>query len=753
MVFLLMTVDKSAYSFLILLIISVFYLFHRIKDSLLKEKMLLLFLISRLILLLYDLACIHLADYLRAFLNCDYVSFIVHLSVSLFTVLSLFVYFYYLTKHWNKFRLILDISYYLFVVGYLLNAFVFSSVVQDYQHLLLTFSIFFISLNDAFLAVMIFIVVCNDRRVKSSFLSFMFISAYISTLIADVIFILDYYYQFSGQLELFGDIFLGMSLVGMVYAVDVLKEANIKRLLIEKTAKKSLGSRAIWYVLLMPIALILLDMKDFVQTSIFLIITLSYFSINRVHRQMMIRDQLLASENRVTKKAVEIVEAKAEALLTANDELYQEVHKDHLTGLKNRLFFFDYVAELMKRPDSSFSILYIDLDHFKEVNDLHGHQVGDEVLTEVSKRILYCGTTELVVSRIGGDEFVVVYPHTDRERLLDVSRCIGEQIAQPLSVRGLNFNIGSSIGIARYPLDAINVDELLNRADVAMYHAKRADCTEKISVYTRQMLEVLEEKNRIELLLSSLDVKRDLRLSFKPLYSAREGVLYACDASFYWDCAATLTCDVEQSEVFALADVELLRELMMWLIQSVVDQSVKWREIGLTDVKFIVDLPLCLLMEDEFFINLNTHIKRGNFDTNRLLLRISGRSANAIVTYKSTALNAIRKCGFDLVLDDFGGGHLSIREVKDFNVKVINICQPLIDAIDDDAIRKLVKSIILMAHSLNMSVIAKGVTNVTQLEVLRALSCDYLEVDVGEQWLTAEMFEEQCLYASTRGVL
>lgn len=754
MVFLMMTVDESEYSFLVLSIVAILYLFYQIKGNILKEKMLVLFLLSRLVHFIYDFVCRFSGVYLREKVVCNYVSFAVYLVVSSFVMLSLMVYFYYLTKNWNRFRLLLDTSYYLFVVGYMLNITVFSSAALNNQQYIFQFIIFFIAINDALIALMLSFIVFNAERIKYTFLNFMFIGAYFSLLVVDVIFMVDYYYQLSGQLELFGDMLAGMSFVCMVYASDDLKDEKIRKVDNSPKSANAVGIRAVWYVFLIPILLVLFYKQAFIQMAIFLIITLSYFSINRIHRQMTIREQLLVRENRAKKEAAKSVTEKEEALLTANDVLYQASHKDHLTGLNNRLFFFDYASALINEPDAAFSILYIDLDHFKEVNDLHGHRVGDEVLIEVTKRFTACDLTDFVIARIGGDEFVVTYPYTDSERLLAAARCISESIAQPLNVDGLNFVIGSSIGIARYPQDASNVDELVNRADIAMYHAKRGNSAEKICIYSRSLFEVLEEKNRVELLMDSLRVERDLQLVFKPLYSARQATLYACDVSFCWDCAATLTCDMKQSEILALADMELLHKLMLWLIKGITKQSKEWQKRGLGEVKFIVDLPLRLLMEDAFMKHLIDFTSSNGFDANCLVFKISGRSASALASYNCDVLNALKQCGCAVVLDDFGRGYLSLKEVNDFSVKLIQINQPLVDSVGaDDTVRRLVKSIILMAHSLNIAVIAKGVTTMKQLEALRALSCDYLEVDLANEWLTAEMFERQCLFAPSRGVL
>ncbi len=752
MILMMMTIDKIEISYLLLSIVGIVYLSYCVKGRFIKEKMIALFLAGRVILFVHDIIYKFSGSEIHAFVAREDVSFGIYAFVSLCSLASLSVYFYHLTKKWNRFRLLLDITYFLFVVAYLFNAVVFKELIIGSYQLITSISIYVIFISDALMAMMLLIIVFSDISIRQSFFKQMFAFGYASLLMADVTFFIDYYYNLSDKLTSIGNIFLGITILGLVYAVDVLKDDKLKALSSAQNLQMAAERYTIWYVLIVPIVLNLLNLKNFLQISIFLIITLSYFSINSIHRQISMSYQLSDEENQLKRKVAEFLEAKNRDLQVANAVLIEESNTDHLTGLKNRTFFFDYVRELMSGADVHFSILYVDLDHFKEINDLHGHHVGDEVLIEVARRFRGRELTDLVVSRIGGDEFAVVYPEANRDQLISASNRILRSLSQSIYVKGLSFKVGASIGIACYPTDATSLEQLLNYADVAMYHAKRSD-REKVCVYSESLLENIEEKNRIKLFLHNLDVDRDFQLCFKPILRSREMTPYACKVSFSWDCASSLTCELAEFDIIAMADVELLGRMMMWLIKNTIEQLNDWQRAGGLRVKAMIDLPIRLLMQDVFMSSLRDYISQSGVDSTRLLFRMSEHSANVLFGYANDSVAIIKSLGCGIVLDDFGTGYVSLAKVGEYDVKMIVVEQSLIDAmVDDEKTCRLVKSIILMAHGLNVKVMAKGITSMDQLETLRKFSCDCVQVDISNEALTTEQFEGQFLYMSKRGV-
>ena len=430
--------------------------------------------------------------------------------------------------------------------------------------------------------------------------------------------------------------------------------------------------------------------------------------------------------------------------------LQRQASYDTLTGLPNRHLFNDRIAQLLAhalRQQSVFSLLFIDLDHFKEVNDTLGHQVGDTLLRTVSERLQQGVRNEDTVARMGGDEFVVLLPGTDREGSKSLAHSLLNRLREPVMLVGAGaYRPMASMGSAVYPQDGQTPDALLRSADIAMYRAKLSGRNRMLS-YTPDMGTSTDLAFTIQTELARGLAEQQFRVYFQPKCNLLTGELVGAEALVRWERPGHgLT--LPGLFIGVAEKCGLLLELDHWVMQEALRQLGVWHQAGLwaAPMRLAINQNVADLQKPDLLAQINTLLQRNQVDARLLELEMTEDALLEHTPEQLARLQALRDLGVSVAIDDFGTGYSSLSYLRLLPVSVIKIDQSFVASmLTDDNHAVLVRTIIDMAHDLGHSLVAEGVETPLQRERLGQLGAE-----VGQGYLfgypvSAEAFEARWL--------
>jgi diguanylate cyclase (GGDEF)-like protein len=407
-------------------------------------------------------------------------------------------------------------------------------------------------------------------------------------------------------------------------------------------------------------------------------------------------------------------------------EILRLAYQDGLTGLPNRVKFHDCLDSSIKvarRTNCPFSILMMDLDRFKYVNDTLGHQVGDQVLLEVGRRLRSILRESDTVARLGGDEFAVLLQNADSERVKTVVRKILRALEKPIVHEGNVLDVGTSIGIANFPEHGDDAGVLMRRADMAMYAAKRARSGQAVfdpsyDEYRQEHLSLLSELRR---------AIRDgqLVLYYQPKVDLRRRCVTGVEALLRW--AHPTRGMVPPGEFVPFAEqTGFIKELTGWALGRALDDSRSWTAEGVC-VRISINISARDLGR-EFPEALGQRLRALDVPPGSICLEITESALMENPDHAQEILSQLHELGVALSIDDYGTGYASLAYLKNFPVDEIKIDRVFIKTMavsrSDSAI---VRSTIDLAHELGLVVVAEGVEERSDLDLLAAMDCDFVQ--------------------------
>lgn len=409
---------------------------------------------------------------------------------------------------------------------------------------------------------------------------------------------------------------------------------------------------------------------------------------------------------------------------SARDErLYRQAHFDALTGLPNRLLFRDRLAQELASAvagGSRGALLYIDLDHFKRVNDTVGHAAGDQLLTIVAQRLRACVKDGDTVARLAGDEFTVVLRQVaDPDGVRAVAERIITSLEAPVNVAGRDHLVHGSIGITLFPDDGNNIDELMRNADTAMYRAK--DLGRGRAVFFDRALTARQVSATGSGLYRALR-HREFSLYYQPQFSIDDGRLVGLEALLRWQ---TPRSGLKYPAEFVPAAEEtgLIVDIGGWVLEAACAQIALWREQGMSPPRLAVNVSALQLKSNGFVEGLERLLARHALAPASIELEVT----EAVLADPdiAEALRQLAARGIRLALDDFGSGETSLAHLRQHPISVVKVDRSLIEEIPHDpTAAALGATVIAMAHALGKTVVAEGVETIDQLEFLRERACD-----------------------------
>jgi diguanylate cyclase (GGDEF)-like protein len=447
----------------------------------------------------------------------------------------------------------------------------------------------------------------------------------------------------------------------------------------------------------------------------------------------------------------EMADRVAVALSNAawEEKLYHQAHYDALTQLPNRSFFkqrLEQVLEMARRNQSTVALLFIDLDRFKSINDSLGHTSGDQVLVQMAAMLDKCVRKSETIARFGGDEFVVIVPESKSvyeatKKAIRLSSRILDQMRMPFTLNRREIYITPSIGVAIYPRDADNYDNLLKNADAAMYSAKDEgrDCYKFYSKeHNEHALEMLDLENDLRHAVE----REELGLLYQPKISCQTGKVIGAEALIRWEHPRLGT--VQPDKFISIAEESgLIAEIGYWVLKTACYQNKAWIDRGGLNITMAVNLSAEQFRQADLFDSIKGVLEMTGMPETFLELEIT--ESITIENFKKTidALGRLRNLGIAIAIDDFGTGYSSLSYLQQFPINKLKIDRSFINnAPHDEDSTSIIKAIVALAHSLGLSVNSEGVETEEQYDFLRAIDCDEVQGFYISRALAADDFEK-----------
>nr|WP_218860044.1 EAL domain-containing protein [Petropleomorpha daqingensis] len=403
----------------------------------------------------------------------------------------------------------------------------------------------------------------------------------------------------------------------------------------------------------------------------------------------------------------------------------QQGLRDALTGLANRTLLVEETSRLLQHRRGVVSVLVLDVDDFKDINDTRGHSTGDRLLVAVAGRIAGCVRPEDTVARLGGDEFAVVVAGGPRTARTVATRVLAS-LADPVSVDGRTLVVSASIGIADTTTAERSAETLLRNADLAMYLAK-AQGKQRLAVYADGMAQ--EARGKADLLegLSAALAEQQLVVHYQPVISMSTGEVTSYEALLRWRHPERGL--VPPVEFIPLAeDTGLIVPIGAWVLREAARQAVAWSAAAGRPIGMAVNLSPRQLADDDVVATVAAVLDETGLPPVQLTLEVTESVMVQDVDRVVDRLRTLRTLGVRIAIDDFGTGYSSLSYLRRLPADTIKIDRSfVIDLAQDGASRTLVSSIIELARSLQLDVVAEGVEDAAQRSVLQSLQCSHAQ--------------------------
>jgi diguanylate cyclase (GGDEF)-like protein len=429
----------------------------------------------------------------------------------------------------------------------------------------------------------------------------------------------------------------------------------------------------------------------------------------------------------------------------AQEQIMYLAYHDVLTGLPNRLSFNEKLNEALLRAGRNhhkLALLLFDLDRFKLINDSYGHQMGDQLLVQVANRLREHFEQDVSIFRFGGDEFLVLLPFiSNAKEAAEAGQQIISLIQPAFTIDRYVFHMSCSIGISLYPDYGNDMTTLIKHADIAMYRAKTKG-KNSWELFQDEMAAYTMEQLHLESGLRKALEQQEFELYYQPQVEVDSGRLLGVEALIRWNCPDRGI--VSPGVFIPLAEeTGLIHPIGSWVLREACGQIKAWQDAGKAPIKCSINISGKQFEQSGFFEQLTWILNETGADPGALCFEITETVAIHNIDYCIELFGELQELGISISLDDFGTGFSSIALLKKLPFQYVKIdpafIRNILTAPSDSAI---VQGIIMLAHSLGMKVVAEGVEEEGQLELLRQFGCDYFQGYYYCKPLPASQFED-----------
>ncbi len=426
----------------------------------------------------------------------------------------------------------------------------------------------------------------------------------------------------------------------------------------------------------------------------------------------------------------------------AEERIRHLAYFDVLTGLPNRTQLNDhlkYALNLAKRSNGHLAVMFLDLDHFKDINDTLGHTIGDALLVELAQRLHSTLREEDTVSRLGGDEFILMFPGADARAAAQLAQKLLEVSTQSYVIEQYELTVTASIGIALYPNDGEDLETLSKRADSAMYRAKQAG-RNGYRFFTQEMQAKASRNLQLVNALRHALERGELHVDYQPQVAMHDKQIVGAEALLRWQ-HPELGAISPGEFIPAAEDSGLILPIGEWVLRHAVQQTKKWLDKGITPLVISVNLSAAQFRHPDLPNLVSRILDEVGLPPEYLELELTESVAMHDPQGAIGVMNALHERGIRISIDDFGTGYSSLSYLKKFKVYKLKIDQSFVRDISTDAEDKaIVSAIIQMARSLGLKTIAEGVETSGQLAFLKEQQCDEVQGYYYSKPLSAEQF-------------
>jgi len=446
-----------------------------------------------------------------------------------------------------------------------------------------------------------------------------------------------------------------------------------------------------------------------------------------VHPQYLVLRRVVGGKGQTTHFVAsfsDLTERKA-----AEERIWRLANYDSLTELPNRAFLRERAARLLEQAGQDgqpLAFLFLDLDHFKKVNDSLGHAVGDRLLVELANRLCSELREQDILGRVGGDEFVLLLPGASATEAAQVVRRLQELVSRPFVVGSQELMITSSAGIAMFPFDGADFDTLASRAEVAMYRTKELG-RDAFCFFTAEMQAQCTRALLLDNLLRRAIERGEFSLQFQPQCSLKDGTLTGVEALLRWNSGEL--GPVSPVEFIPIAESSgLIVPIGDWVLRTALEQMRQWIDQDIAPPQVAVNLSVVQFRQPGFPDHVRRLLDEAGVSPCRLELELTESVASDDPTGAMAVMDALHAHGIGLSIDDFGTGYSSLSYLKRFKVSKLKIDRSFVSNVTDSAAdQAIVSTIIRLANGLGMVTIAEGVETPAQLEALRQRGCDQVQ--------------------------
>jgi diguanylate cyclase (GGDEF)-like protein len=412
--------------------------------------------------------------------------------------------------------------------------------------------------------------------------------------------------------------------------------------------------------------------------------------------------------------------------------------------LPNRSYFQDFLGHALaraQREQSQVSLLFIDLDRFKHINDSQGHEVGDQVLRIVANRLGEQLRADDFVARLGGDEFAVILTHPPASRAARrVARKLNQVLAESFKLGQRRYAIGASIGISVYPDDGLDANTLLRQADLAMYQAKQR--RSGFEYFSDELNRAAQQQLTLETGLRKALERDELALVYQPKVDLSSGRVVGLEALARWLTRSGTIIGPDQFIPVA-EETGLIVPIGRWVARAACTQWIAWRDAGLNPPPVAINLSPRQFSDARLIDDIDVILKETGMDPAHLQLEVTESAAMENPVRSFEMLDALRQRGLHVYIDDFGTGHSNLGQLKRMPIDALKIDKSFVDDVltdSDDA--EIATAIIRLAHALKLRVVAEGVETFEQVAFLKQNGCDEIQGYVVSKPLSSSMVSE-----------
>lgn len=447
---------------------------------------------------------------------------------------------------------------------------------------------------------------------------------------------------------------------------------------------------------------------------------MSYQELESTYEELTaLQDELLEQYNKVVEN---------QALLQLSEEKYRLLaYHDVLSGLPNRLSLSEALKQFIEGHSGGHAALFfLDIDNFKYINDTMGHTFGDELLVKVGERLLEHSDGRSRHFRFGGDEFVILFKDAGgTDEVIRYAEGLVQGFKEPFQLNASVVHLSATIGIAEYPENGADAEELLKNADIAMYKAKQAGKGGYV-IYGQEMQRHFDERMIIEKHLRSAIANNELSLHYQPLADTGTGDIWGFEALIRWN-SPVLGFVSPLSFIRIAEDCRLIVPIGEWVLRSACRFTLDLHNQGYEGYHISVNISVIQLMQEDFTEMVLAVLRDTGLAPEYLELEITESIFMGSFEAISSKLEALKRMGIGIALDDFGTGYSSLSYLKQLPITTLKIDKSFIDNIDTPNHRSLASSIVTIGHEMGLNVTAEGVETPEQLAFLERTRCDKIQ--------------------------